>query len=204
MLFDDSVERECYSAGSVQVLHCPRRIRRIVVPKLVTVWRDDEIRVQAKQYVRSYILFPSGVLGLVSMLGGVGGLAYQLVASSSYTSATFFASTALLLFGGLFGWVQTRYHRYLLDRIPHVFAARMRSAVHGRQRKKHRTDPREATIDHPGRSLVPFAYAAGVLALVGASTWAHTEGGVEMLPAVMMPWAGFYWGKLFFWRGIIE
>lgn len=172
--------------------------------KLVTVWRDDEIRAQARQYVRSYILFPSGVLGLVSMLGGVGGLAYQLVGSSSYTSTTFLASTALLLFGGLFGWGQTRYHRYLLDRIPHVFAARIRSAVHGQQRKKHRVDPRETAINHPGRSLVPFAYVTGVLALVGASALAYTKGGVEVVPAALMPWAGFYWGKLFFWRGIIQ
>lgn len=174
------------------------------MPKLVTVWRDDEILAQAKQYVRSYILFPSGVLGLVSMLGGVGGLAYQLLASGNYTSATFFSSSTLLLLGGLIGWGQTRYHRYLLEKIPHVFAARIRSAVHGQQRRKHRADPRDTTIDHPGRSLVPFAYAAGVLALVGASAWAYIEGGVEVVPAVLMPWAGFYWGKLFFWRGIIQ
>ncbi len=174
------------------------------MPKLVTVWRDDEIRAQAKQYVRSYILFPSGVLGLVSMLGGVGGLAYQLLASSSYTSTTFFASMALLLLGGLFGWGQTRYHRYLLDRVPQAFAARIRSAVQGQQKKKHRVDPKETTIEHPGRAIVPFAYLLGVLVLVGASTWAYKEGEVDVVPAVLMPWAGFYWGKLFFWRGIVQ
>jgi hypothetical protein len=24
------------------------------------------------------------------------------------------------------------------------------------------------------------------------------------VPAILMPWAGFYWSKLFFWRGIVN
>src|SRR5690349_19335199 len=105
------------------------------MPRLVAVWRKDEIHVQARQYVRSYILLPSGMLGLVCMLGGVGGLGYQLIGSSSYTWSTFPASTALLLMGGFLGAVQTRYHRYLLDTVPEIFAARLRAAV-GKPGKK--------------------------------------------------------------------
>ena len=78
----DAAETRC----RVAALRCydadPNRVRRIVkygwsayVPKLVTVWRKEDIHAQAKHYVKSYILVPSGMLGLVCMLGGVGGLA---------------------------------------------------------------------------------------------------------------------------------
>jgi len=172
------------------------------VPKLVTRWREEDIHQQAKQYVRSYILFPSGVLGLICMLGGIGGLGYQLVAGSTYTWTTFTTSSALLLLGGIIGWVQTRYHRYLLTIVPHVFAARIRSAVQ-KQGKKQKVEVQTA-IDHPGRRLVPVAYLAGIATLVTGSTWAFLHGSVDAVPAILMPWAGFYWGKLFFWRGIIQ
>lgn len=173
------------------------------MPKLVTLYNDDAIKNQARQYVRSYILFPSGLLGLVSMLGAVGGLAYQVFGASSYSATTFLASSGLLILGGLCGWAQTRYHRYLFDTIPQVFAARIRSVVQ-QSKKRHKIDPQETVIDHPGRVFVPLAYAAGLLALVGSSVWSVMQGAMEVVPAVLMPWAGFYWGKLFFWRGVVQ
>ncbi len=173
------------------------------MPKLVTRWRDEEIRTQAKHYVRSYILFPSGLLGLVCMVAGVGALGYQLIASNSYTWTTFTTSSGLLLLGGALGWAQTRYHRYLLETVPHVFAARMRSAVQ-KQGKKQKVDEQASTIEHPGRKLVPLAYLAGLGVLFSASTWAFMQGAMDVLPALLMPWAGFYWGKLFFWRGVMQ
>ncbi len=173
------------------------------MPKLVTVYSDDVIRNQARQYVRSYILFPSGLLGLVSMLGGVGGLAYQWLGSGSYSSATFLASSGLLILGAACGWAQTRYHRYLFETVPQVFAARIRGAVQ-QSKKRQKVDPKDTVIEHPGRALVPAAYAAGVLALVGGSAWSVMQGAMEAIPAALMPWAGFYWGKLFFWRGVVQ
>ncbi|BCA53629.1 conserved membrane protein of unknown function [Nitrospira sp. KM1] len=171
--------------------------------KLVAMWRGEEIQAQAKQYVRSYILFPSGILGMVCMVAGVAGLGYQLFSSGSYTWTTFVMSSVLLLVGILFGWVQTRYHRYLLDTVPDVFAARIRMAVQ-RTGKKQKTASQATAIDHAGRNFVPVAYLGGIATLLGASTWALTEGSLSPLPALMMPWAGFYWGKLFFWRGIVQ
>ncbi|HEY6083868.1 MAG TPA: hypothetical protein VIU63_00645 [Nitrospira sp.] len=173
------------------------------MPRLVAVWRKDEIHVQARQYVRSYILLPSGMLGLVCMLGGVGGLGYQLIGSSSYTWSTFPASTALLLMGGFLGAVQTRYHRYLLDTVPEIFAARLRAAV-GKPGKKSKVDRQPTNIDHPGRVFVPWGYVVGSLLLLLGSALAIREGFVDPVPAVLMPWAGFYWGKLFMWRGIVQ
>jgi len=171
--------------------------------KLVKEWRSEDIRTQARHYVRTYILLPSGFLGLVCMLGGIGTLGYQLVASGTYTWKTFNVSTALLLFGGLCGWVQTRYHRYLFDTVPGVFAARMRTAVQRTQRKG-KAEPVVPSIDHPGRKLVPVGYVTGIALLLGGSWWAVAEGAIDPLPALLMPWAGFYWSKLVFWRRVID
>jgi len=171
--------------------------------KLVKGWRNEDIHAQARHYVRTYILLPSGFLGLICVLGGIGTLGYQLMASSTYTLATFMTSTALLLLGGLCGWVQTRYHRYLFETVPEVFAARMRSAV----QRSHRKIKAASTIPpivHRGRSFVPVAYGVGGGLLLSASGWAIMQEVMDAVPAILMPWAGFYWSKLFFWRGIVN
>lgn len=173
------------------------------MPKLVTVWREKDVQEQARHYVRSYILFPAGVVGLVCMIGGVGGLGYQFLTTDSYSAATFWQSSGLLIVGALCGWLQARYHRYLLAEFPDVFAARLRAAVK-QQGKKPKAEQAPATIKHPGRQLVPVAYGVGLLLLWGASTATIMYGQVDPLPALLMPWAGFYWAKLFFWRGIVS
>lgn len=173
------------------------------MPKLVKEWRDEDIQTQARHYVRTYILLPSGFLGLICMLGGIGTLGYQFVMSSTYTWTTFTTSSGLLLVGGLCGWIQTMYHRYLLKTVPAVFAARMRSAVQRTQRKL-KTAPSIPGIEHPGRKLVPIAYVIGGALLLGSSAWAISYGAMDAIPAILMPWAGFYWGKLIFWRGVVN
>jgi len=172
------------------------------MPKLVKEWRSGDIQTQARHYVKTYILLPSGFLGLMCMLGGIGTLGYQLLASDSYTWKTFTTSSALLLLGGLCGWLQTRYHRYLFDTVPEVFAARMRTAVQ-RTHRKARSQSVIPPIKHRGRKLVPVAYVAGVGLLMGTSLWAVMSGSMEGVPAMLMPWAGYYWSKLFFWRGVV-
>ena len=173
------------------------------MPKLVKEWRSADIQTQARHYVKTYILLPAGFLGLLCMLGGIGMLGYQLVASKTYTWTTFTASSALLLLGGLCGWLQTRYHRYLLETVPGVFAARMRTAVQRTQRKP-KAEPLIPPIEHRGRKLVPVVYLAAGGLLVGSSLWACFYGSMDVVPAMLIPWAGFYWSKLFFWRGVVN
>jgi len=173
------------------------------MPKLVTVWREKDIQGQARHYVRSYILFPAGVVGLICMIGALGTLGYQFVRADSYTAATFWQSSALIMAGALCGWLQTRYHRYLLAGFPEVFAARLRTAAR-QQGKKTKAEPAQVKIEHPGRQLVPIAYGTGLFLLWGASVATMMYGQVDPLPALLMPWAGFYWAKLFFWRGVVS
>ncbi len=173
------------------------------MPKLVTVLRPEKIEEQARYYIRSHILLPAGMVGLVCMIGGVGSLGYQLLVNHTYSWLTFLSSSALLVVGALCGWAHARYHRYLFASFPEVYAARMRTAVAQRS-KKAKADPEVPSIEHPGRGFVPVISIAGAALIFGASAAAIVRGDLDPLPALLMPWAGFYWAKLFSWRGVVE
>ncbi|MBI3808619.1 MAG: hypothetical protein HY281_14085 [Nitrospirae bacterium] len=175
------------------------------MPKLVTVLRPEKIDEQARYYVRSHILFPAGTIGLICMVGGVGSLGYQLLVNHTYSWVTFLASTVLLAVGASCGFAQARYHRYLFKTFPEVYAAKMRTAVAQRSRKaKAKTELDAPTIEHPGRGFVTAISVAGAALIFGASGAAFMYGDLNMFPAALMPWAGFYWAKLFCWRGVVD
>ena len=173
------------------------------MPKLVTVLRPEKIEEQARYYVRSHILLPAGMVGLVCMIGGVGSLGYQLLVNHTYSWLTFLTSSALLVVGALGGWAHARYHRYLFASFPEVYAARMRTAVAQRS-KKPKADPEVPSIEHPGRGFVTATSIAGAALIFGASAVAIVRGDLDPLPAVLVPWAAFYWAKLFSWRGVVD
>lgn len=169
------------------------------MPKLITVQRPEHTTKQAQDYVKTYILIPSGLVGLVSMLGGVAGLGYQLFATDQYTWQTFLQSTGLIALGAALGFAQSRYHFYLLQTFPEVLAARIRSAT-----KKGKKVVKEGDVPqlvHPGKQFVSLAYLLGTGLLLGMSWLATSMGQVMIVPAILLPWAGFYWARLFFWRG---
>ncbi len=172
------------------------------MPKLITIHHPEQVAQQARAYVQTHILFPSGIVGLLCLVGAVGGLGYQLIATETYSWTTFFVSTGLFFLGMVLGAGQTFYHRYLFEHFPEALAARMRLAT-SRQKKKVKKEIPEESINHPGRQLVPLAYLVGIAVLVGSGVMAATRGQVDVLPAFLMPWAGFFWGKLFIWKRII-
>lgn len=171
------------------------------MPKLITVQRPEQITKQAQDYVKTYILIPSGLVGLVSMLGGVAGLGYQLFATDEYTWETFLQSTGLIALGAALGFAQSLYHSYLLRAFPEVLASRIRSATATKKGKKGGKDGEVPQLDHQGRQFVSSAYLLGTAVLLGAAWLAISRGQVMMVPAILLPWAGFYWARLFFWRG---
>jgi hypothetical protein len=173
------------------------------MPKLVTVLRPEKIEEQARYYVRSRILLPAGTVGLVCMVGGVGSLGYQLLVNHTYSWLTFFTGSALLVVGALCGWAQARYHRYLFTTFPQVYAARLRTAVAQRS-KKAKAEPEVPSIEHPGRAFVTTISVAGAALIFSASAVAIIRGDLDPLPAVLVPWAAFYWAKLFCWRGVVD
>jgi len=173
------------------------------MPKLVTVLRPEKIDEQARYYVRSHILLPAGTIGLVCMVGGVGSLGYQLLVNHTYSWVTFLTSSILIAVGAACGFGQARYHRYLFTAFPEVYAARMRTAVAQRNRKA-KAEPEVPSIEHPGRGFVTAISIAGAALIFGTSAVAIIRGDLDPLPAVLVPWAGFYWAKLFCWRGVVD
>jgi hypothetical protein len=179
------------------------RWENVLMPKLVTVLRPEKIDEQARYYVRSHILLPAGTIGLVCMVGGVGSLGYQLLVNHTYSWVTFLTSSILLVVGALCGFGQARYHRYLFTTFPEVYAARMRTAVAQRS-KKAKAEAAVPSIEHPGRAFVTAISIAGAVLIFSASAGAIVWGNLDPLPAVVVPWAGFYWAKLFSWRGVVD
>lgn len=171
------------------------------MPKIITAKRQEGELDRARDYVKSHILFPSGLLGLICLVAGTFSLLYQFL-FATYTFQSFLQTSGLLVAGGLLGWAQTRYHRYLLDEHPWHFATRMKLFGKGGG-KWAKKDAITQTLDHPGRSLVPFLYVAGIGALVGLGTWSALSGRVDAMAAFTMPWAAFFWAKMFFWRSVL-
>lgn len=173
------------------------------MPKLINVQNPQHTTQLAQEYVKTYILMPSGLLGLICVIGAVGGLGYQWLSTDSYTWDTFYQSSALFMSGVGLGAAQTLYQRYLLREFPEVLAARMKEGLNRPKGKlKKRADA--TTIEHPGRQFVPLAYLLGIMILVGGTIAVSTYGQVSMVPALLMPWAGFYWARLFLWRRVIN
>ncbi|MGH7208328.1 MAG: hypothetical protein ACREIL_02975 [Nitrospiraceae bacterium] len=170
--------------------------------KLITTRRLEGETEKAREYVKVYILFPSGLLGLMFMLSGTAALLYQFFAET-YSWRTFLQSTVLLVAGGLLGWGQTRYHQYLLREHPGHFAGRMRVFSRGGLKRGRKESPLPS-LEHRGRSLVPLFYMLGIGALCGASALASMFGQVYYVAAFLLPWAGFFWAKMFFWRGVLR
>lgn len=168
--------------------------------KLVTTKRLEGEFDRAQEYVKTHILFPSSVLGLIFMVAGATALIYQFVLKI-YGWQTFLQSTGLILVGAVLGWGQTRYHRYVLSEHPAYFAARMKTFGPARMKSAKRGSP-ASELQHPGRNLVPAFYVLGFVILFGIAGLASTYGEVFFVAAFTLPWAGFFWAKLYFWRDI--
>lgn len=69
--------------------------------------------------------------------------------------------------------------------------------------------PREAgpAVSQPSSTTspwVPVAYLAGVAVLLSTATFSVVYGAVFVVAAYLLPWAGFFWAKLFFWRKVLQ
>jgi hypothetical protein len=171
------------------------------MPKVITSRRRDSEYEKALEYIKTHILFPSGLLGLIFMVAGMAALTYQFIAVS-YGWTTFLESIGLFMAGLLLGWGQTRYHQFLLKEHPGYFAGRMRLYSRTSQRRA-RKQLQRSDLAHAGRNWMPLAYLAGIALLVGTSSWVSVAGETYFLAAFLLPWAGFFWAKMFFWRGIL-
>ncbi len=171
------------------------------MPKVITVRRQEGETEKAQEFIRTYVLFPASLLGLLSILVGVVALGYQLF-KGNYGWETFTYSSVLLIAGVLFGLAQTKYQQYLLREFPGYFANRMKAFTQRSMRKAKKTVT-DVTIEHPGRGLVPVWYFLGMTALVALSGICVWTGFLHLVAAFALPWAGYFWAKMFFWKGLV-
>lgn len=171
------------------------------MPKIITARRRETDVDRAEEYVRTHILLPSALIGMVFMIAGVLALIYQFL-SETFGWRPFVETSGLLIVGIIVGWGQTLYHRFLLRKYPAFFASRMKLFSRGPLKRPKRDTVAQA-LEHPGRSWVPPAYVGGILLLLGASFAAATYGHLYFIAAFFMPWAGFFWAKMFFWRKVL-
>jgi hypothetical protein len=171
------------------------------VPKIITAKRRETDVDRAQEYVRTHILLPSALIGMVFMIAGALALIYQFM-SETFGWHPFAETSGLLAVGIMAGWGQTLYHRFLLQHYPSFFANRMKLFSRG-PLKRPKRDTVVQTIEHPGRNWVPLAYVGGILLLLSASFAAAAYGHLYFVAAFFMPWAGFFWAKMFFWRKVL-
>ena len=169
--------------------------------KIITAKRTEGEGDRAQQYIRSYILFPSGLIGLLAMVVGVLSLVYQLIIET-YSEMTFVQSLGLLVIGMILGWGVTQYHKFLLREHPAFFASRMKKMTQSGPPKSKKSIP-EVELTHRGRGFVPLWYFLGITLLIGLSLWSMSTDALDYMAATALPWAGFFWGKLFSWRKVI-
>ena len=84
--------------------------------KVITTKRLEGGIDKAHDYIRTHILFPSSLLGLIAMVVGVLGLLYQLI-MGTYRWETFSFSSGLLLLGVII--------RLGSDEIPKIYSSRI-------------------------------------------------------------------------------
>ena len=173
------------------------------MPKIITAKRLEGETDRAREYVRTHILLPSGLLGLIFMVAGTAALIYQFM-SEAYGWRPFVETSGLLLAGVAIGWAQTRYQQYLLREHPAHFAGRMKLFSQPAAMKRSRREALAQPLEHAGRHLVPWAYLAGIIALLGAALAVAILGHLYYVAAFLMPWVGFFWAKMFFWRGLLK
>lgn len=166
--------------------------------KLISPHRDSSTVAKAKEYVRSHVVFPSALLGIILLIASTMGLAYQYLAET-YEPMTFLQSTALAVLGALGGWGQSRYHRYVLNRYPEILAARLNASSSKSGSRSRRRASLGGTA-HPGQSWVPLWYVLAAVTFLGLSFSAAAWGSVYAVSAYLVPWAGFFCARVYSWK----
>lgn len=172
------------------------------MPKIITARRRESEVDQAREYVKTHILLPSALVGMVFMVAAALSFLYQFL-SDPFGWQTFVEMSGLLVVGIIAGWIQASYQRYLLREHPGFFAGRLKIFSRGALKRTKR-DALTPTLEHSGRKWVPLFYLVGILVLVATSFVVSMYGRLYFVTAFFMPWVGFFWAKMFFWRSVLK
>ena len=164
--------------------------------RIVTVKKHKLEKDKALDHIKNTIVFPSALMGLISIVLGYGALIYLMFKGRSIPEVVI-DSIILLGLGIVLGLVQALYHRFLFDRYPDYYAQlrRRTEQIRAKNVKKIETVTKP---EHRGRLLVPLIYLLGIAALVGTIVFYVPK--LNTLSAIFLPLAGFYNLRFFFWK----
>ena len=170
------------------------------MPRFVTVKKKETEKQQAVQYVRNSLVYPSALMGLISIILGYGGVIYLIFKDRPMTAMLTYS--LILLCSGIFlGLTQGIYQHYILRKHWLYFADRIRRAkmrISGRFKKMG--DP--VRLSHPGRWAVPVIYLIGY-AGVGLLIFFYSSK-LNIFSAIFLLLAGFHNARFFYLKRLVK
>ena len=164
--------------------------------KVASVRKTESEREKAVAQVKASILFPSALLGLVSIVLGYGAVIYLMFKGRDFPGLIT-DSFVLLGTGIAIGLIQSLYHRFLFDRFPEYYAQRRRRSEALRSRNLKRVEILSKP-GHAGSWSVPLFYIAGIGGAVALIVFFAAR--LNPLASVFLLLAGFYNMRFFFWK----
>ena len=164
--------------------------------RIITAKKTESERQKASQYVKASIIYPSALLGLISLILGYGALIYLLF-KGRYFANIVLDSLVLLGVGILLGLAQYFYQRFLFENYTEYYAERQRRTERLRSGHARKLDILEKP-NHKWRWIVPFVY---IIAFIGTVSLIIIYA-IRLNPvsAVFLPLTGFYNIRFFFWK----
>lgn len=170
------------------------------MPRFVTVKKAETERQRAGRYLKNSLVFPSALIGLVSLVLGYGGVIYLIFKGRPMTELLT-DSLILLSVGLVLGLFQALYHHYLFKSHPYYFADRLRrSDLRLSGRIKKIGEP--AAARHSGRWAVPYLYLLGWGVMISLVILYTLK--LNALSAVFLLLAGFHNARFFYLKRLIR
>lgn len=171
------------------------------MPKILTARRREDVREQARRYIKSRLMLPTIPLAMVTLLISLGDMGW-LWLQELYSPEVFSASFLLFVTGAGWGWAHARYERYLMEFHPAYFARKQKILEAAKEYKRSGQDESGAAPRHQGRRWIPLAYATGTAAQFGMTLYYAGQTGIYL--AFFLPWAGYLVSKAFSLRDTLS
>ena len=169
------------------------------MPKFITVKKAENERQQAAQYLKTSLVYPSALMGLIGLVLGYGGVIYLMIIGKPMMELLS-ASLVLLTSGLLLGLLQAFYQHYLFRSHHEVFSDRVhRNKLRMSGQVKKIGDP--VTAKHTGRWAVPYIYLIGWAGFVSLVIL-HAEK-LNYFSSIFLVLAGFHNARFFYLKRLI-
>lgn len=164
--------------------------------RVLTARKAEFEQQKAVQFIKASIIYPSALLGLISIVLGYGTLIYLLFKGRHFANIMI-DSFVLLGIGIVLGWAHYRYQRFLFEHHPGYYAERRRKAERIRTGHSRKFQVIEKP-QHQGRWLIPYLY---VVLLMGATAVVITYATrLNAISAVFLLLTGYYNVRFLSWK----